>query len=282
MNMKVIRSVKEMSKFSRQQLLSGRKIGFVPTMGALHQGHAGLIREARRKNDLVVVSIFVNPLQFGPNEDYKRYPRDLSRDSRLCRKEGVDVIFYPGAGDLYPQGHKTYIEIEELSGVLCGKFRPGHFRGVAAIVAKLFNIVNPDVAYFGQKDIQQAVIIKRMVFDLNIPVKIKIMPIVREKDGLAFSSRNRYMNPGERENAVVLYQALNKARDLINLGEDDPKIVIGQMRKFINKRGIAKIDYISVVDPERLKPVDKISIGSIIALAVWMGKTRLIDNVIVK
>lgn len=271
-----------MFRFSKEHHLSNRKIGFVPTMGALHQGHLSLIRQARKENGLVVVSIFVNPAQFGQNEDYGRYPRNLDLDSKLCKREGVDIIFSPEAKYIYPPGYKTYIEVRGLSDVLCAKFRPGHFRGVATVVTKLFNIVCPDVAYFGQKDIQQAIVIKKMVDDLNIPVRIKIMPTIRENDGLALSSRNTYLKPRERENAVVLSQALNRAKELINLGEDDPKIIIRQIRKIINKKGIRKIDYISVVGQQGLKPVDKISIGSIIALAVWMGKTRLIDNLIVK
>ncbi|MCX5702137.1 MAG: pantoate--beta-alanine ligase, partial [Candidatus Omnitrophica bacterium] len=213
--MKIIRSIKEMSEFSKSIHAKHLTIGFVPTMGALHEGHLSLIRKALRDNDKVVVSIFVNPIQFGPKEDYRHYPRNLQLDSGLCKKLGVGVIFYPSVKDMYPEGHKTYVSVSGFEDVLCGKSRPGHFKGVATVVIKLFSIIGADSAYFGQKDYQQAVIIKKMVSDLNVQVRINIMPIVREVDGLALSSRNVYLNEDERKDAVVLYQALELAQNLV-------------------------------------------------------------------
>ena len=280
--MKTIRSIKEMVRFSREMRLQGKTIGFVPTMGALHQGHLSLIRKARQETAKVVVSIFVNPTQFQPKEDFKKYPRNLKRDSSLCKREGVDIIFYPDAKAMYPADYRTYVSVQGLSAVLCEKSRPGHFKGVATVVTKLFNIVCPDTAYFGQKDLQQAIIIKRMANDLNMPVKIKVMPTIREKDGLALSSRNVYLNEKERKDATVLYEALKKAKDLIKNGDTDTQSIIGQMRWTINERGIIKIDYISIVDLDNLEPIKKITNNSLIALAVWVGRTRLIDNIVIK
>ncbi len=279
--MKIIHSIKEMSDFSKKVYLQDQTIGFVPTMGALHEGHLSLIRQAHKENDIVVVSIFVNPMQFGPKEDYKRYPRNLKLDAQLCQKEGTDVIFYPDVRQMYSANYKTYVVVQDLSDCLCGKFRPGHFKGVATVVTKLINIVSPDVAYFGQKDAQQAIIIKKMVEDLNIAVKIKVMPTIREKDGLAMSSRNTYLHKDQRRDAVVLYQALTKALDLIRQGNRDSLDIIRKMRRLINKRRSANIQYISIVCPQDLKPVDKIRNKVLIALAVFIGKTRLIDNIIV-
>jgi len=279
--MRLICSIKKMYEFSKTAHLKGKTIGFVPTMGYLHEGHLSLIRKARKENDLVVVSIFVNPLQFGPKEDFKRYPRDLKRDMKMAKEAGADLIFYPDAKDMYPDGFKTYVNVEELSDKLCGKFRPGHFKGVATVVTKLFNIVSPDIAYFGQKDAQQAIIIKRMVKDLNIPIKIKVLPIVRERDGLAMSSRNTYLNEKERKDALVLYQALNLAKDLIKRGITDTDKIIKKMRQLIKKKKNAKIDYIEIVEMDNLSPVKKVSGKCLIALAVWIGKTRLIDNIII-
>lgn len=280
--MKIIRKIKQMSLFSKNARLRSKSIGFVPTMGALHEGHLGLIRKARRENDTVAVSIFVNPAQFGAREDLKKYPRDLKRDAKLCKKAGVDIIFCPHAKDMYRNGYNTYISVLGLSDVLCGRFRPGHFKGVATIVNKLFNIIQPDTAYFGQKDAQQAVIIKRMVEDLNIPVKIRMMPTVRERDGLAMSSRNTYLNKDERKDAAVLYQALILARNSIKAGIKDAAQITSRMRQLIQKKKTTKIDYISIVGPDNLKPVKKIPRICLVALAVWVGKTRLIDNLMIK
>jgi len=250
-------------------------------MGALHQGHLRLIRQARKENKVVVVSVFVNPTQFGRGEDFKKYPRDLKRDARLCIKEGVDMIFYPSAKEMYPNNYRTYITVEELSDVLCGKFRPGHFKGVATVVAKLFNIVQPDIAYFGQKDAQQAIIIKKMVEDLNMPVRIKVMPTLRENNGLALSSRNAYLNKEERKQAHTLYQALNLARHLIRQGNINSSDIARKMRQLIAKKKSARIQYVSIVNLKNLKPTDKIKDRVLIALAVFIGKTRMIDNIIV-
>ncbi|MCM8795245.1 MAG: pantoate--beta-alanine ligase [Candidatus Omnitrophica bacterium] len=280
--MKIIRSPKQMQGISKEIKDKGKTIGFVPTMGALHQGHLSLIRRARQDTDVVVVSIFVNPTQFGPQEDFQRYPRPFRKDISLCRSLGVDYIFHPLASWMYPEGFKTYVLVEDLSEVLCGRFRPGHFRGVTTVVAKLFNIVRPDIAYFGQKDAQQAIIIKRMVCDLNFPLKIKVMPIIREEDGLALSSRNIYLSPQERNDACVLSEALRLAQGLVKSGIKDTKKIICHMRALIKKKKSAKIDYIAIVDPKTLKPVKKISGRCLLALAVWIGKTRLIDNLCLK
>lgn len=280
--MQIIRTIKKLRNEINRIKLKDKTIGFIPTMGALHEGHLSLIRQARRDNDMVVVSIFVNPVQFGPKEDFQRYPRPIKQDTFLCRKEGVDFIFYPLANQMYPTRFRTYVTVEELSNVLCGKFRPGHFRGVTTVVTKLFNIVNPDIAYFGQKDAQQAIIIKKMVYDLNIPVRIRVMPTVRQKDGLALSSRNLYLNAREKKDACVLYQALKLASNLIRQGNINSSDIIRQMRQLINKKKNAKIQYVSIVDLKDLKPIHKIKDDVLIALAVWMGKTRLIDNIIIK
>lgn len=280
--MEIIRNLKQMYNVSRKHRLEGKTIGFVPTMGALHQGHLSLIRRAGKENDTTVISIFVNPIQFGPKEDFKRYPRNLKQDAKLCQDAGVDIIFYPDARDMYPDGYKTYIYVEELSDVLCGKFRPGHFKGVATVVAKLFNIVNPDAAYFGQKDAQQAIIIKKMVQDLNMPLKIKVAPTLRSKDGLALSSRNIYLNEKERKDALVLYRSLNFAKTLVNKGINDADKIISRMRQLIRRKKTVKIDYVVIVDNHNLRPVKKIIGECLIALAVWVGKTRLVDNIIVK
>ncbi|MFH1678362.1 MAG: pantoate--beta-alanine ligase [Candidatus Omnitrophota bacterium] len=280
--MRIIRAINKMQRLAIGIKRDGKSIGFVPTMGALHNGHLSLIRQARKENDFVVVSIFVNPAQFGPNEDFRSYPGMLKADVSVCRKAGVDIIFYPEAGKIYPQGYKTYVFIEKLSGALCGKYRCGHFRGVATIVTKLFNIIQPAVAYFGQKDAQQAIIIKQLVRDLNMPVKIKVMPIIREQDGMALSSRNSYLSAKERGDANVLYAALGKARTMIKQGAVNTASIILAMRKIIQGKKTANIQYIEIVDLNELKPVKKIKGKVLIALAAWIGKTRLIDNIIVK
>ena len=278
--MKTIRNLKQMSGFSRQIKHRAKSLGLVPTMGALHAGHLGLIRKARKENDFVVVSIFVNPVQFGPKEDLKNYPRNLKHDEKLCKKAGVDAVFYPDAADMYPMGYKTYVEVEGFSDCLCGKSRPGHFKGVTTVVTKLFNILQPDTAYFGQKDAQQALIIKKMVADLNIPVKVKVMPTLREKDGLAMSSRNVHLNKQERKDALGLYQSLKLARTLFKKGVRDSNKVISVMKGLIVKKQTAKIDYVCVMDSQTLKPVKKIKNKCLVGLAVRVGKTRLIDNII--
>ena len=279
--MKIIRGIKNMQRIARDLKRNDKSVGFVPTMGALHNGHLSLIKQAAKENDFLIVSIFVNPTQFGPGEDFRRYPRSLKTDALLCKSQGVDIIFYPDAGQIYPKGYKTYILVEELSNILCGKFRPGHFKGVATIVVKLFNIVQPDIAYFGQKDAQQAVIIQQMVRDFNLPIKIKVLPIIREPDGLAMSSRNSYLSFNERTDAAVLYKALGKAKAMIKQGIINPSRIILVLRKMILKKKTARIQYIKIVDLDELKPVKRIQGKVLIALAVWIGRTRLIDNIII-
>lgn len=279
--MRILRSIKQASAFCRECRRRGKTIGFVPTMGALHEGHLGLMRRAGKENDIVVASIFVNPIQFGPKEDFKKYPRNLKEDAKLCAKIGVDAVFYPFMKEMYPDDYRTYVYVSDLSEVLCGKFRPGHFKGVATVVTKLFNIIGPDCAYFGQKDAQQAIIIKKMASDLNTPVKIRVMPTVREKDGLAMSSRNAYLNAKERKDAAVLYQALCLARNMVKEGNKSPSDIIRRMRGLIKNKETAAIDYIAIVGLKDLKPVNIIKGSCLIALAVRTGKTRLIDNIIV-
>ncbi len=277
--MRTISNIKQMQAWSSRMRRQGKTIGFVPTMGYLHEGHLSLMRKAGAENDYLVISIFVNPAQFGPEEDFKRYPRDFARDKRLSKSCGVDIIFYPGAEDIFSQGHKSYVDVEDLSKVLCGASRPGHFRGVTTVVLKLFNIVQPNVAYFGQKDVQQAITIKRMVEDLNLPLKINTQPTVREKDGLALSSRNAYLNKQQRKDAKILYKSLQTAVGMIKLGNKDSRKIIAQMRKMIKSKRTARIDYIKIVDVVTLGELKKIKDRLLICLAVFFGKTRLIDNV---
>ena len=280
--MKIIKAPEELFKELKKYKISGKPIGFVPTMGALHEGHLSLIRQARKDNKIVVVSIFVNPSQFGPKEDLKKYPRPLNKDLALCYKEKVDYIFLPSVKIMYPENFSTFVNVGGLSEVLCGASRPGHFRGVSTIVLKLFNIIQPDAAYFGQKDAQQAIIIKRMAKDLNLPVKIKVMPTIRDKDGLALSSRNIYLNKEERSDALVLARSLNLAKLLIKSEASDAARIISGMKRLIYKKKNAKIDYVTVVDLINLKPLKKVSGSCLIALAARIGKTRLIDNVVIK
>ncbi len=277
--MKIVKKIAELKKLVKQIKSKKKSIGFVPTMGYLHEGHLSLIRIAHKHSDYVVCSIFVNPTQFGPNEDFNRYPRDLKRDENLLKKERVDLLFYPSVKEMYPDGYKTYVEVEELSSVLCGKSRPGHFRGVATVVLKLFNIVQPDIAVFGEKDYQQAIIIKQMVKDLNLDVRVITGPIVRESDGLAMSSRNTYLSPEERINATIIYKALTWAKDsFYKENIKSPEYLITQIRKMIEERG-GNVDYISIVDKNDLTPVRFLKKGDRILLAVFFGKTRLIDNI---
>ena len=275
---KTIKQARKIIYGARQK---NKTIGFVPTMGALHYGHLSLVRAARKSCDFVVVSIFVNPKQFGPREDFRKYPRALSRDERLLQKEKVDLIFYPSVGEMYPKDFSTYVEEMYLSKPLCGLIRPGHFRGVCTVVAKLFNIIEPDTAYFGQKDYQQACIIKRMVRDLNFAVDVKVLPTIREKDGLAMSSRNAYLNRQERRGALVLFESIEFAKKLIKSGEKDAKKIISKMRKLIFSKKSAKIDYIEIVDIRNLRAINRIGTKVLIVMAICIGKTKLIDNAIV-
>lgn len=271
-----------MSTLAKVFKRENKAIGFVPTMGCLHEGHLSLIKAAKKHADLAVISIFVNPIQFGPEEDFHKYPRDLKKDELLARGAGADVLFYPSAEEMYPEDHMTYVNVEKITDALCGSSRPGHFKGVATVVTKLFNIVKPDIAYFGQKDAQQAFVIKKMAQDLNMGIDIKIMPIIREDDGLAMSSRNTYLSQEERKDAAVLYNSLIKAQELIAGGEKRPLEIIKVMKDMILAKKTAKIDYVSIVDTKNLKCVDKVSGELLIALAVYIGRTRLIDNIIVK
>ena len=272
-----IEAIKQRIKTFKESQLS---IGFIPTMGALHEGHLSLVRQAKEENDKVVVSIFVNPLQFGINEDFTQYPRTFDNDCELLSKEDVDIVFNPKAPEMYPNGFCTSVIMEHLEDRLCGKSRPEHFRGVATIVLKLFNLINPDIAYFGQKDFQQTVVIKRMAADLNLDVNIKVLPTIRNKEGLALSSRNAYLSETEKKDALCLYKALIKAQTMANAGAKNTKEVTAEIEKIINNCKSAKIDYISIVNPETLEAVSEVRSGSIAALAVRIGKTRLIDNII--
>ena len=275
---KEISKMKEISKFWKRQ---GYKIAFVPTMGFLHGAHLALVKKAKELGDKTVVSIFVNPLQFGPKEDFREYPRDLERDLALLEKEKVDAVFIPETEEMYPPDFQTYVEVTKLTTGLCGAFRPGHFKGVTTVVLKLFNIINPDIAIFGEKDYQQLQVIKQMIKDLNLDIEIVAHPTVREKDGLAMSSRNIYLSSAERESATSLYKALLLAQKLVKDGEKDSKKIKKEMEKFIYSFPFTKVQYIEFVDPQTLDPIDKINKPVLCALAVYVGKARLIDNMLI-
>ncbi|MDH5386515.1 MAG: pantoate--beta-alanine ligase [Candidatus Aminicenantes bacterium] len=279
--MKTFAKIGEIKTEIKRQRAEGKSIGFVPTMGFLHEGHLSLVRESLRKTDCTVVSLFVNPTQFGPQEDFEDYPRDLERDADILEKEGVDVVFVPDQNEMYPQGYKTYVEVQDLQDKLCGSSRPGHFKGVCTVVLKLFQIVDPDTAFFGQKDAQQALILKRMIRDLNLSVDIDVLPIVREVDGLALSSRNVYLNAEERKAALCLIKGLKQAEQMIKKGERKSSQIIQTIQQIINSEPMARMDYVEVVDLDNLDPLDKIEREALIALAVYVGKIRLIDNMIV-
>ena len=279
--MKLLKTIDEMRAFRTATRQSGKRVGLVPTMGALHQGHSSLVRAAREKSDLVAVSIFVNPTQFGPNEDFAKYPRDLESDSRLLDREHVDVIFAPSVDDMYPAGAITWVTVEGMSDRLCGKSRPGHFRGVTTIVSKLFHIIEPDAAFFGQKDAAQVAIIRRMVSDLNMPVSIEVCPIIREPDGLALSSRNAYLNPAQRKSALALHRSLQRAQKLLKNGERDSATLIAAAKQEFANEPSARLDYFEIVDPNSLESVPSISKRALIAVAAFVGNTRLIDNILV-
>ncbi|MEW6001123.1 MAG: pantoate--beta-alanine ligase [Nitrospirota bacterium] len=280
--MEILRIPGVMLDTSKGYLLRGRSIGFVPTMGALHEGHLSLVRRARQENDIVVVSIFVNPMQFVPAEDFERYPRNIDKDREELQKEVIDILFLPDISSIYPEGFSTFVEVQEISGKLCGAFRPGHFRGVATVVLKLLNIVKPRRAYFGQKDFQQTVIVKQLVKDLDMDVDIIICPTVRESDGLAMSSRNTYLDEKQREAATVIYRSLVEASDSIKSGIIKTNHIKGLMQeRLLREPSITGIDYAGVYDPETLDELSEIKGDVLLALAVRMGKTRLIDNMIV-
>lgn len=255
-------------------------MGFVPTMGALHDGHLSLVRAARAKCDVVAVSIFVNPLQFGMSEDLAKYPRTFERDRALLEKEAVDILFTPTPEEMYPAGAVTYVTVEGLSEKLCGKSRPGHFRGVTTVVSKLFHIMEPDLAFFGQKDAAQTTIIRRMVRDLNLPVEITVCPIVREPDGLAMSSRNAYLSLQERKSALVLNRSLTQVRNLFNQGERNGDNLIEAGKQVVAQEPSVRLDYFEIVDPSTLDPMQEVTNGALIAIAAFVGNTRLIDNIL--
>lgn len=279
--MKLISNISALKNKIREIKRQGKSIGFVPTMGALHEGHISLMRQARKDNDVVIVSIFVNPMQFGPKEDYKKYPRTIQADMKLMAPAGVDIVFTPQAKDIFPDGFRAYVDMSGLTNVMCGKSRPGHFRGVLTVVNKLFNLVEPNIAYFGQKDYQQALLIKQMVRDLDMNLKIKVMPIIREKDGLAMSSRNAYLSPDERRQATCLSRALTKAKMMVIGSEYSSKRIITEMKKVITREKPVRIDYIVIVNTDTLEEISVIKQKVLIALAVFVGKTRLIDNLVV-
>ena len=278
--MKTITTPGEMQAFSRAVRRDGKRLGFVPTMGALHAGHLSLVKMARERSNCVAVSIFVNPLQFGPTEDFSKYPRTLERDCQLLEVEGVDVVFAPSVEAMYPTGAKTTVDVAEIGNRLDGRSRPGHFKGVATVVSKLFNIVQPDFAFFGQKDAAQVAILRRMVQDLNFDLEIVVGPIVREPDGLAMSSRNAYLDPRQREQALVLHRALMHIGQLFKSGERDVQRLMTAGKQVIASEPAAKFDYLEIVDLNTLEPVSDLSHGALVAVAAWVGSTRLIDNLI--
>jgi len=273
---KTIKSVRSWVNVARSK---GKKIGFVPTMGALHIGHISLIEAARKNTDFVVVSIFVNPTQFGPGEDFEKYPRPLDTDLEICKKAGADVVFAPSAKEMYPMKNLTWVNVEKLTAPLCGRCRPGHFRGVATVCTKFFNIVAPDIAFFGQKDAQQVAVVKKMAADLNMSLEIVVCPTVREKTGLAISSRNRYLTAQEKKDAASIYKSLRKCEQMVKEGIRETEPIIAQMRKILSP--VSSIEYISIVDAQTLETIDKIAGTAIAAVAVKIGSTRLIDNILI-
>lgn len=282
MNPPTVPTIQEVRQAVAAARAAGRRIGLVPTMGALHAGHASLIRACRADSHFTVVSIFVNPTQFGANEDFERYPRTLEADQALCAALGTDLIFAPSAAEMYPPEARTFVEVTELQDVLCGRSRPGHFRGVATVVTKLFQIVQPDSAYFGQKDAQQALIIERLTADLNMPVAIRVLPTIREPDGLALSSRNRYLSPSERHQATCLYQALRAVEDRFAAGERVVAVLEAVMRERIGMASGVRLDYAEIRDARTLAAIPRIERPALAAVAAFLGSTRLIDNTILK
>jgi len=278
--MKVANTIASVRKHIAAARRAGKSISLVPTMGALHIGHISLIKAARKKTDFVVVSIFVNPTQFGPKEDFKKYPRPIKKDLQICKEGGVALVFNPSVREIYHSENLTSVNVERITEPLCGRCRPGHFRAVATICAKLFNIVQPDIAFFGQKDAQQAIVIKQMVTDLDMPLKIVVCPTIREPDGLAVSSRNKYLNSRQKKQALCLYESLQKAKKMVKSGITDTAKIIKQMKEIIRKAGPAKIDYIEIIDARTLEKVKKIDRKVLIALAVKISPARLIDNIV--
>jgi len=280
--MKVISRVYGIKEYVTRARREGKLIGFVPTMGWLHGGHLSLLRSAREECDVVIMSIFVNPTQFGPSEDLEKYPRDMERDKKLAEDAGADVLFAPSTGEMYPDGYATYVEVVgPLSQTMCGGARPGHFRGVATVVAKLFNIVEPDKSYFGQKDAQQAVIVKRMVKDLDMPFEVRVLPTVREEDGLAMSSRNSYLSEDQRRQATGLFKSLKRAEEMARGGEVSAQSIKEEMKRILLEGKSVRIDYIAIVDADSLEALDEVRDNTLIAVAAFVGGTRLIDNTII-
>lgn len=280
--MRVIDKISDLKAIIRSQKNQGKSIGFVPTMGYLHEGHLSLVKASKHDNDFTIMSIFVNPIQFGVNEDLDRYPRDLDGDSQKANSAGVDLIFAPSVAEMYPQGYNTFVEVSGITDKLCGKSRPGHFKGVTTVVAKLFNLVEPDKAYFGQKDAQQAAVIRKMVRELNMNIEIITCPIVRESDGLAMSSRNVYLNREERKAALVLSKSLYETEARVKEGERNGERLLQAIRQNITAEKMAEIDYVEMMDADTLEDVREIQGKVLVALAVRFGKTRLIDNIVLE
>ncbi|MEN6576731.1 MAG: pantoate--beta-alanine ligase [Phycisphaerales bacterium] len=279
--MQIARTIAEINAFVAQARVAGKTVGFVPTMGALHIGHASLIDVASARCGYVVVSIFVNPTQFGLGEDFEQYPRPFEKDVDLCERHGAHAIFAPSPAEMYPRENLTWVTVEKLTEPLCGRSRPGHFRGVATVCTKLFNIVGADVAFFGQKDAQQVAVIRRMVADLNMPLEIVVCPTVREPDGLAISSRNQYLNPQERRQAPVIYRALQRCEELIDSGERNASRIVEAMQRVLGEVAALQVEYISLVDAESLDAVERVNGRVLVAIAARLGSTRLIDNIVV-
>jgi pantoate--beta-alanine ligase len=278
--MKICQTIEDMRTASRAARREGKRLGFVPTMGALHEGHISLVRAAKAQCDVVAVSIFLNPLQFGPSEDLAKYPRTFEHDCKLLEKEGVDFLFAPAPEEMYPAGAVTYVTVKGLSGKLCGRSRPGHFRGVTTVVAKLFHIVEPGFAFFGQKDAAQAAIIRRMVRDLNLPVEIVVCPIIREPDGLAMSSRNAYLSLDERKSALVLHRTLTRVKNRFDQGERRATNLIECGKQVLAQEPAVRLDYFEIVDPDTLDPMEDLTRPALLAVAGFLGGTRLIDNIL--
>lgn len=279
--MKIISSLQQIQKISLELHKIGKTVGFIPTMGALHEGHLKLVRESKAENDVTIVSIFVNPAQFSPTEDLGKYPRPIQRDKKLLCQEKVDYLFYPDVKVMYPDGFQTYVTANKLANILEGKSRPGHFSGMATVVLKLFNLVSPTDAYFGQKDFQQSVVVKQMVGDLNLPMNINVVPTVRDKDGLALSSRNIFLNADERLQALSLYQSLLLGKKLILAGNKNVQTIKTRMKRYLKKYNQVRLDYIEICNPENLSSLKTILKKVVILIAAHVGKTRLIDNIIV-
>ncbi len=279
--MKIVKTIEEMRRYVKAARSKGKKIGLIPTMGALHIGHTSLVDRAVEDCDYVVVSIFVNPTQFVPGEDFEKYPRPVEEDLEICEEHNVDLVFNPEPQEMYASENITWVNVEKLTEPLCGRSRPGHFRGVTTICAKLFNIVAPDVAYFGQKDAQQAIVIKQMVADLNMPLEIVICPTVREPDGLAISSRNKYLSDQQKKGATLLYKSLLKCQEAIDSGVTDTKKIISEMQKILQQEPSIEIEYISIVDAETLQNLEQVTGRALIAVAAKVGPARLIDNILI-